>query len=276
MVVVPSTESGILSVFALNDYHLTLNTPTLDTVEVGKISTVAQRVTFTNDGFGAVTPTSISMIGNANDFLVGFNGCVGVTIAAGSTCDVDFRFAPTATGSRFASVGLRDSAARLEPIDFVGLSRTAVAAAAPGTGPAGPAGSTGPAGPAGSDGADGATGPQGGTGPQGATGLQGPAGPQGAPGRDARVTCKPARRRRGQVKVTCRVRLVLAVRSTRVRARLTRRGVLYATGSSSSGRASSVRLRAVRAIPSGRYRLTTVSTNSRGQKTIRRSTVRVN
>ena len=38
-----------------------LGSGTLDSVEVGKISTAAQRVTFTNDGFGDVTPTSIRM-----------------------------------------------------------------------------------------------------------------------------------------------------------------------------------------------------------------------
>ena len=72
-------------------------------------------MTFTNDGFGAVTPTSIVLNSNANDFLVGANGCVGVTLAAGSSCDVDFRFAPTATGTRSASVSFRDSGRRMEP-----------------------------------------------------------------------------------------------------------------------------------------------------------------
>jgi len=284
-VIVPSKDSGVLSVFNVNDYHLGLTTPALDTVEVGKISTGAQKVTFTNDGFGAVTPTSISVSGAANDYLVASNGCVGVTIASGASCDVELRFAPTAIGSRSVNVGIRDGATRLETIDTVLLTRTAVAAVAPGTGPAGPAGSTGPAGADGADGATGATGAQGATGLQGAagaqgvtgapgaTGQQGPAGPQGAPGRDARVTCKPAKRKRGQVKVTCTVRLAPAARSTRVRARLSRRGVLYAAGSARSGRTSSVRLRAVRPIPSGRYRLTSVSTDRRGQTTIRHSTV---
>jgi hypothetical protein len=48
---------------------------------------------------------------------------------------------------------------------------------------------------------------------------------------------------------------------------------LYATGSASSGRASRVSLRAVRAIPAGRYRLTSVSTERSGQTTVRHSTV---
>ena len=88
MVVVPSEASGRLSVFALNDYHLALTSGTLDTVEVGKVSTVAQKVTFTNDGFGPVTPTSIVMTGNPNDYLVANNECIGVTIRvwAGLRC----------------------------------------------------------------------------------------------------------------------------------------------------------------------------------------------
>jgi hypothetical protein len=69
------------------------------------------------------------------------------------------------------------------------------------------------------------------------------------------------------------VRLAAAARSARVRARLTRRGVLYATGSAKSGNASSVRLRPVRAIPPGRYRLTSVSTDRRGRTTVRHTTV---
>jgi hypothetical protein len=67
-------NNGRLDVFQVNDYHLALNNPALDSVEVGKISTVAQRVTFTNDGFGPVTPTSIRLTGNANDFIVASDG----------------------------------------------------------------------------------------------------------------------------------------------------------------------------------------------------------
>jgi hypothetical protein len=99
-IVVPSDTAGTLSAFDVNDYLLGLTAGALDTVEVGKISTAVQKVTFTNDGFGSVTPTSMIMNENANDFLVGANGCIGVTLAMGSSCDVDFRFAPTAVGSR--------------------------------------------------------------------------------------------------------------------------------------------------------------------------------
>ena len=85
---------------------------------------------------------------NANDFLVGANGCIGVTLGVGSSCDVDFRFAPTATGSRNTRVSFRDTGRRIETIDTVLLTRTAIAPVAPGTGPAGPAGPAGRASPA--------------------------------------------------------------------------------------------------------------------------------
>ena len=142
-VIVPSDEGGALSVFDLNDYHLALTAGALDTVEVGKISTAVQKVTFTNDGFGTVTPTSIVLTGNANDFLVGANGCVGVTLAAGSSCDVDFRFAPTATGIRHRQRLVPRHRPAHRAVDQVLLARTAIAAVAPGTGPAGPAGPAG-------------------------------------------------------------------------------------------------------------------------------------
>ena len=99
-VFVLNREDGTIDAFQTNDYHLALTSGTLDTVEVGKISTAAQRITFTNDGFGSVTPTAIQMAGNANDFVVTANECVGVTLASGASCDVDVRFAPTAVGAQ--------------------------------------------------------------------------------------------------------------------------------------------------------------------------------
>src|SRR5215217_1577596 len=267
-VIVPSKDRGALSVFQVNDYHLGLTAGTLDTVEVGKVSTAVQKVTFTNDGFGAVTPTSISLSGAANDYLVASNGCIGVTIASGASCDVDFRFAPTATGTRSVNVAIRDGAMRIEPLDTVLLSRTAVAAVAPGTGPAGPAGGTG------ADGAQGPAGQQGLPGLPGANGQQGPpgaTGPQGEPGRDAKVTCRPRKRKGSTVKVVCTVQLVPAGAGTRVSARLTRRGVVYARSAPRS-RPARARLQALRAIPSGRYRLTTVTVGPDG-RLVRHSTV---
>jgi len=282
LVFVPN-GNGTLAAFQSNDYELTLGAAALDTVEVGKISTVAQRVTFTNEGFGRITPTAISLTGNANDFIVGSNTCLGVTLGLNGTCTVDLRFAPTAVGPRSAIVSIRDSATRFEALDTVTLSRTAVAPT-PGpvgpTGPQGPVGSGGAQGPTGADGpqgpagtgAQGATGPQGAAGAQGGTGPAGATGPRGRAGRNAKVTCKAGKRKRGRVKVTCTVRLAAAARGKHVSARLTRRGVLYAK-SASRARGGRVRLRAVRALRPGRYRLTTVTVDSRGAKVVRRSSV---
>ena len=205
-----------LSIFALNDYQLALTSGTLDTVEVGKVSTVAQKVTFTNDGFGPVTPTSIVMTGNPNDYLVAYNECIGVTIQSGQDCDVDMRFAPTATGARIAFLGIRDSGGnRFETLDSVTLNRTAVAAT---PGPAGPTGPTGPTGPAGADGAQGAPGAPGAQGVPGQQGAPGATGPQGPAGRDARVTCRPGRRRGSRIRVVCTVRLATAASGQRASA----------------------------------------------------------
>ena len=262
-------EDGMVDAFQTSDYHLALTSGTLDSVEVGRISTAAQRVTFTNDGFGPVTPRSIQMTGAANDFIVASNECVGLTLVSGADCDVDVRFAPTAVGSRTVQLSFRDDATRFEPFDTVTLTRTAVTPTSGPAGPAGPAGPTGPSGPAGSTGPAGQTGAEGPAGEQGPQGQQGPAGPQG---RDARVTCRVRRPRGGRIRVVCTVRLIAAANARRTRARLTRSGVVYATGSSKGTR---VRLRPHRAIDAGRYRLTIVSIDRRGVKTVRRSTVRL-
>jgi hypothetical protein len=83
-------------------------------------------------------------------------------------------------------------------------------------GPTGPAGPAGPAGPS----------VQASPGPAGTPGSQGPAGPKGATGkagRDAKVTCRVSGKLR-HVRVTCGVKLA-------GKARLTRLGRTYATGS---------------------------------------------
>jgi DNA-binding beta-propeller fold protein YncE len=121
----------------------------------------------------------------------------------------------------------------------------------PATGPVGPQGATGAAatGPAGANGLNGAPGPI------GATGPQGPVGPRGPAGRDAKVTCKPSKPKRGQVKVTCSVRFT-ASRRVAVRATLKRAGRTYATGYEVVNRGEAgVALRAKRKLVRGTYTL---------------------
>lgn len=87
-------------------------------------------------------------------------------------------------------------------------------------------------------------------GPKGDTGDPGP------PGRDALVSCKPGKAKKGKVKVTCTVRFVSAQHAT-VRARLSRGHLTYATGRRTLGAGNaSVPLHARRALRQGRYTLT--------------------
>jgi hypothetical protein len=280
--VVEASSTGSLSVFNLSQNHLTLNTATADNVEVGKMSPNTQTITFTNDGFDPFTPTAIVKSGNSDDFLVSSDNCTGVPLTNNSTCTVAFRFAPRATGTRTVTVSLRDSLSRYASLDSVTFSRTGLAATPGPQGPAGPAGADGADGAAGPAGADGAAGPTGATGAAGAAGPQGPvgadgaAGAQGPPGRDAIVTCKTVKAKKKKSKrvtqVRCTVKLVRAAGATRIRARLTRGGHVYARGSARSSR-EHLRLVPERAISAGRYTLTLVALDRHRHRTITRRVV---
>ena len=138
-------------------------------------------------------------------------------------------------------------------------------------GPTGPNGSNGTNGTNGTNGAKGdpgAQGPQGPVGvqgPGGTVGPQGPAGPRGPAGRDARVTCKPKATKK-KVKVTCTVRFVTAKSAKSVRARITRRGTLYASGRgiAHAGKVA-LHMKAVRKVRPGRYTLTVVVVDRHGR-----------
>jgi Ca2+-binding RTX toxin-like protein len=111
--------------------------------------------------------------------------------------------------------------------------------------PVGPQGPQGPQGPIGTAGANGATGATGSTGPagangaNGANGADGAQGPQGAPGATGppgpaaplpKVTCTAKLNRRTfKIKVKCKVKAGKA--SSKVTAKLRRKGVVYASGS---------------------------------------------
>ena len=82
-----------------------------------------QSVTLTNTGTVALTPGSISINGNSQDFFA--TGCTGQSIAAGSSCTIQVTFTPQATGVRLAQmiVAANISGGQLA----VGLSGTGVA-----------------------------------------------------------------------------------------------------------------------------------------------------
>ena len=108
-------------------------------------------------------------------------------------------------------------------------------------------------------------------------GAQGPAGPQGQAGRDAGVTCVVPKKKKGKVKVTCKVVYVTARSARTVRARLTRAGRTYARlprRAVSSGRVP-LRLSVTRSLRAGRYRLVVVTGDGRGHLTVARHRVHV-
>lgn len=127
---------------------------------IGDAHTVTVSVTGNSATFGTLSVAGAS----AGDFLIDRDTCSGRTLAAGSSCTAQLRFAPQVPGADarsatlqipYSGPGVATGAAASDP-----LSGTAVAA--PGqTGPAGPSGSNGAAGPQGSAGSRGAAGKQG-------------------------------------------------------------------------------------------------------------------
>jgi hypothetical protein len=103
-------------------------------------------------------------------------------------------------------------------------------------------------------------------------GPQGPAGPQGPPGRDATVTC--------QLRLLSLVVCVVSYPSSSLmrmtRARLSRGSTTYASGERvvHKGRAT-LRLRPVRRMRSGRYRLTLTTIDAKGRRGVVRRSVTV-
>jgi hypothetical protein len=76
-------------------------------------STAAQVISLSNTGTGALTISSLGLIGtNPGDFIQ-TNSCPvsPTTLAAGATCTINVTFDPTATGSRTASISITDNAA---------------------------------------------------------------------------------------------------------------------------------------------------------------------
>ena len=131
------------------------------------------------------TPLSLSGLtfagADPGDFIVSSDGCLG-SIAAGKSCQLTVSFAPTAQGSRSATLQITSN----DPAGpaIVDLSGTG---GPPPQGPAGPTGPPGTTGPPGATGAAGANGPQGPTGP---TGLRGSTGPQGPAGPAGKIVCR--------------------------------------------------------------------------------------
>jgi hypothetical protein len=283
---------------------LTFGSPTA--VPAGTVS-APQTLTFTNNGSAPLVFSAFVFGGtNASDFFTGSDDSCHVAIAPGASCSLQVRYAPAAAGSSSATITAVTNAATNAAVTLTG---TAGALPAGPQGPAGADGSTGPAGPAGTPGSNGADGAAGPTGPAGAkgdtgaagaggakgdtgapgakgdtgaagakgdTGATGPAGPQGT---IRIVTCTTQTKTVKKRRVTsrkCTTKTVagsVSFTTTRVaRAALTRRGVLYASGTAS--RAGGVRLRGARALRAGRYTLT-LSYRVGARKIVTRAAVRI-
>jgi hypothetical protein len=212
----------------------------------------SRTLTITNAGAAPLLVSSVEPSGaDADEYSVSGDGCSGVPVLPGASCQASVRFRPVTAGAANAILRVVSNA----PASPGGVPLTGTGTAAP---PA-TAGATGPGGP---------------QGPAGATGPQGPAGKNG---RDAVVTCKPAKARHGTVKVTCVVKFQAASASTRVSARLSRGHRVYASGAGAvaPGARGTVALHAVRRLARGGYTLRLEFADARGRRTVIRQRVSV-
>ncbi len=75
----------------------------------------AKPLTVTND---AAIPVAISRVALAGeDFVTSTDGCAGITLAVGASCQVAARFAPAALGDRTGSVTVESSTVGVSPVE---------------------------------------------------------------------------------------------------------------------------------------------------------------
>lgn len=117
---------------AISTPSLSATTPSLSFGQqaVGTTGT-PQSVTFENTSEVALQPTGVAKVArmwlaeDVDDFAIASDGCTGRVLAAGDTCTVEVRFAPTATGNRAAELHLTSNAWPQSPT-VVALSGTGV------------------------------------------------------------------------------------------------------------------------------------------------------
>jgi hypothetical protein len=177
------------------------------------------------------------------------------------------RFAPQGNGERAATLVLDTNATpAVYEVELRGSGGELP------QGPQGPPGAPGAPGTVGTDGTNGTNGSNGATGPAGPQGSGGPAGPQGPQGNagagltGATISCKPARLRRGRVRVKCTLRLAVAARVRAARVTVSRGGRPVARG---TGRArhGSVRIALPAGVRSGHIRVVTIDRAGRRRAT---------
>ena len=87
-------------------------TPTSLTFASAAIGTTspAQTITATNSGDASLFFNNVALSGEALDFTIGTDDCIGTTLAPGASCAISVTFSPTMTGTRTANVVYTDNA----------------------------------------------------------------------------------------------------------------------------------------------------------------------
>jgi virginiamycin B lyase len=196
-------------------------------------------LTLSNTGHGDLYIYGVYVTdGAVDDFLVSYDECSGGVLLPGDTCDVHLRFGPTASGERDATLTVFSD-------DALGDLQI------PLSGTGGPSLSQGPPGP---------PGPPGQTGQNGQNGATGQTGPRGPGGEIELVTCVTKNRHK-----KCTTKLVsnpVKFTTAVARARLSRDGVVYATGTATlRNGARRLSVHSHLPLPAGRYTLTLTYTD---------------
>jgi Putative Ig domain len=87
-------------------------TPTSLTFASQAIGTTSppQTITATNSGDASLFFNNVALSGEALDFTIGTDDCIGTTLPVGASCSISVTFSPTTTGTRTANVVYTDNA----------------------------------------------------------------------------------------------------------------------------------------------------------------------
>ncbi len=126
-----NTATATVDVLALTTSATSL---LFDSELVGGIGT-SRTLTATNE---AAVPVQISRVAlSGDDFVLSSDGCAGISLAVGASCQISARFAPAAIGSRSGDLTLESATAKVSPVHIAltGSGATAEEPPAPDTSP---------------------------------------------------------------------------------------------------------------------------------------------
>jgi beta-lactam-binding protein with PASTA domain len=84
-------------------------------------TTAPLAVSIANGGTGPLTVSSVALGGpNAGEFAIANNGCMGASVAPGSSCALQITFTPTAAGARNAVLTFASNAPQSPPVTLSG------------------------------------------------------------------------------------------------------------------------------------------------------------